>query len=113
MTETPFVERRFELDGGELVVRFFTPSKASGGEIQCRYVIGWPERGVRRYASSLDGLQALMLAMRTVHTELIESDAYKGGRLIWYDQGDLDPPPTWGEGSLYDPPNSHKPSNPA
>ncbi len=28
MIEAPFVERRFELDGGELVVCFFTPSKA-------------------------------------------------------------------------------------
>ncbi|GFE77990.1 hypothetical protein NTCA1_56390 [Novosphingobium sp. TCA1] len=45
-----------------------------------------------------------MLAMRIVHTELIESDAYKAGRLTWCDQADLDLPPTWGEGSLYDPP---------
>ena len=64
MTEVPFVERRFELDGGKLVVCFFTPSKAPGGEFQCRYVIGWPEREVRRYACGLDGLQALMFVNR-------------------------------------------------
>lgn len=104
MTATPFVERRFELDGGELIVCFFAPSQAPGGEFQCRYVIGWPEREVRRYACGEDGLQALMLAMRTVHSDLIESDAYKAGRLTWCDQADLDLPPTWGVGPLYDPP---------
>ena len=52
----------------------------------------------------LDGVQALMLAMRTVHTELVESDAYKAGRLTWCEQTDLDLPPTWGGGSLYDVP---------
>lgn len=104
MTETPFVERRFEFDDGELVVRFFAPAKAPGGEFQCHYVVGWPEREVCRHACGLDGLQALMLAMRTVHFDLIESDAYKAGRLTWCDQADLDLPPTWGVGPLYYPP---------
>lgn len=104
MIEMLFVERRFELDDGELIVRFFAPSGPPGGEFQCRYVIGWPEREVRRHVCGLDGLQALMLAMRTVHTELIESDAYKAGRLTWCNQADLDLPPTWGVGPLYDPP---------
>lgn len=98
MTETPFVERRFELGDGALLVRFFTPSRAAGGEFQCRYAIGWPEREVRRYACGQDGLQALLLAMRTVHTVLVESDAYKAGQLTWCNQADLDLPPTWGVG---------------
>ncbi|WP_189620387.1 DUF6968 family protein [Novosphingobium colocasiae] len=104
MIETPFVERRFELDGGELLVRFFSPFRAPGGEFQCHYSIGWPERDVRRRVCGLDGLQALMLAMRLVHSELVESDAYKAGRLTWCDQTDLDLPPIWGVGPLYDPP---------
>ena len=45
-----------------------------------------------------------MLAMRTVHTELVMSDAYKAGLLTWCDQADLDLPPTWGSGPLYDVP---------
>ncbi|MEZ5710746.1 MAG: hypothetical protein R3E02_15315 [Blastomonas sp.] len=102
MNETPFVERRFELDGGQLVVRFFMPVKASGGEFQCHYVIGWPEREVRQYACGEDGIQALMLAMRAVHFELVISEAYNAGRLTWCNQSDLDLPPTWGTGSLYD-----------
>lgn len=104
MKDAAFLEREFELDGGVLLVRFYTPSKAPGGEFQCRYSIGWPEREFRRYACGLDGVQALMLAMRTVHSELVESDAYKDGRLTWCEQADLDLPPTWGGNSLYDVP---------
>jgi hypothetical protein len=102
MDEAAFFAREFELDGGGLVVRFYTPTKAHGGEFQCRYSIEWPDREVRRCACGLDGVQALMLAMRTVHTELLDIDAYKAGRLTWCDQADLDLPPTWGGGSLYD-----------
>ena len=94
MTETPYVERGFELDGGGLLVRFFAPSKAPGGE--CRYIIGWPEREVRSYCCGLDGLQALELAMRAVHTQLVDSDAYRAGRLTWCDQADLGLPQPWG-----------------
>lgn len=97
MDEAAFLEREFELNGGGLLVRFYMPSKAPGGEFRCGYSVGWPEREVRRYACGLDGVQALMLAMRIVHTELVESDAYKAGRLTWCDQADLDLPPTWGD----------------
>lgn len=104
MDEAPFAERRFELDGGELVVRFAAPARAPGGEFRCRFSIAWPEGEVRRYACGLDGVQALMLAMRSAHSELVESDAYKAGRLTWCDEADLDLPPAWGSGPLYDPP---------
>ena len=109
MDETAFAERRFELDGGELVVRFYLPTLAPGGEFQCRYSIAWPDREVHRYACGLDGIQALMLAMRSVHSALAESDAYRAGRLTWCDQSDLDLPPTWGVGPLYDAPPSPEP----
>lgn len=102
--EAPFVERRFALDGNDLVIRFYTPARVPGGEFQCRYSIGWPEREVCRYTCGEDGVQALMLAMRTVHSDLAESEAYKDGRLTWCDQADLDLPPTWGVGPLYDVP---------
>jgi len=102
MTEATFLERQFELDGGCLLVRFYTPIKAPGGEFQCRYSIRWPNREVWRYACGLDGVQALMLAMRTAHSELLGSDEYKAGRLTWCDQVDLNLPPGWGGGSALD-----------
>ncbi len=45
-----------------------------------------------------------MLAMKSVHSELMESDLYKSGKLTYADQYDLDLPPGWGEGQLYMPP---------
>ena len=101
MSETPFVERRFELDGGELVARFYLPAKAPSGEYQCRWTVGWPDRETGTYACGEDSVQALMLAMKYVHNELVESEAYKSGKLTLFGQGDLDLPPTWGAGPLY------------
>lgn len=48
-----------------------------------------------------------MLAMKTVHTELMESDLYKSGNLTYADQYDLDLPPSWGDGTLYIPPEQN------
>ena len=97
MDEAAFVERRFDLDGAELVVRFHTPAKAPGGEFQCNWSIGWPGQHTRRYTCGEDGVQALLLAMRTAHTELVLSEAYETGRLSLWGQGDLGLPPTWGD----------------
>lgn len=101
MAETSFVERIFDLDGADLVARFHMPAKAPGGEFQCRWSIGWPTGEVRGYACGEDGVQALMLAMRAVHIKLAESEAYKAGRLTLWEQTDLDLPPTWAVGPLY------------
>ena len=115
MDEAAFVERKFDLDGSELVVRFYLPAKAPGGEFQCRWSIAWPGREVGRSACGEDGVQALMLAMQSVHSELVESDAYKARRLTLWDQADLDLPPTWGAGPLYNfpPRNGGVPPEPA
>jgi hypothetical protein len=53
-------------------------------------------------AAGIDGLRALMLAMRTVHSELTETEDYEEGTLTYLDQTDLDLPPAWGAGTLYD-----------
>lgn len=45
-----------------------------------------------------------MLAMKTVHSELLESDLYKSGKLTYLQEYDLDLPPGWGDGQLYVPP---------
>ncbi|SSC67132.1 DUF6968 family protein [Ciceribacter selenitireducens] len=93
MNETVFVERRFDLNGGELLVRFLTPVKAPGGEFQCRWSIHWPEGEIAYRACGEDGIQALTLAMQAVHDRLLESEAYKAGRLTLWGQRDLDLPP--------------------
>ena len=103
-----FVERRFDLGDQEVAARFHVPVLAPGGECQCpggeyqcRCQIKWPSRQQERYASGIDGLQALMLAMRVVHNTLMESEEYLAGTLTYLGQDDLDLPPAWGAGPLY------------
>ncbi len=102
MSETPFIERRFDLDGRELVVRFYLPARNAGKEYRCCWAIGWPEGEVKGQAAGEDGVQALMLAMRKVHSDLIATGHHASGKLTLWGQVDLDLPPTWGNGSLYD-----------
>lgn len=96
-----FVERLFVVPDGDVLARFEPPYLAPGGEYRCRWRIEWPEKTRVRETAGIDGVQALMLAMRTVHAELAESDEYKAGKLTYLNQTDLDLP-TWGSGSLYD-----------
>jgi hypothetical protein len=97
-----YVERSFVSPSGEVVARFDVPYLADGGEYRCRWHLQWPERTTSHEAAGIDGVQALLLAMRTVHSELTETDEYKAGALKYLDQADLDLPPTWGNGPLYD-----------
>jgi hypothetical protein len=104
MTDEPFIERTFESGEDIITARFLQPALAPGGEYQCRWAIHWPDRVQQRYACGVDGVQALTLAMKSVHTELRESGLYKSGKLTYAGQYDLDLPPGWGEGQLYVPP---------
>lgn len=109
MTDVPFVERIFRSGDDVIAARFLHPTLEPGGEYQCRWMILWPDRVQQRYACGVDGIQALMLALKTVHAELMDSDLYKSGTLTLHDQHDLDLPLGWGEGPLYIPPerNGH------
>lgn len=91
--DTVFAERTFELDGAPLAVRFHPPFLAPGGEYRCAYEICWPARQTRRSSAGIDGIQALLLAMRLAHSELVESEAYKAGRLTLHETGNLNLPP--------------------
>lgn len=97
-----FVERRFLSPLGEVLAKFEKPFLASGGEYRCRWRLIWPDRERSQETAGIDGVQALMLALRTVHSELMRTDDYQGGKLTYLDQTDLDLPPTWGDGPLYD-----------
>lgn len=97
-----FVERVFSSSSGDVVASFDTPYLAPGGEYRCRYTIAWPDLTRSREIAGIDGIQALLLAMRTVHTELRDSAEYKAGTLTYLDQADLDLPPGWGEGPLHE-----------
>lgn len=105
MSDEPFVEREFESGAGAILARFLQPTLEAGREYRCRWAIIWPDRVQQSYSCGLDGIQALMLAMKSVHTVLMESDLYKSGKLTYVDQYDLDLPPSWGDAPIYVPPN--------
>jgi hypothetical protein len=88
-----FVERRFDLPTGALLLRISAPYLAPGGEYRCRWTIGWPDGDRSREAAGIDGVQALTLALRAAHSELIVSAAYREGNLRYLGQTDLDLPP--------------------
>lgn len=97
-----YVERRFQSARGEVLAHFETPYLAPSGEFRCRWRISWPDCEHSREAAGIDGIQSLMLAMQTVRMELVESELYRAGNLTYLDQSDLDLPPSWGIGPLYD-----------
>lgn len=101
MEDMLFVQRTFELGDAQVVARFYTPKSETGGEFRCRWSLSWPGREVLGSAPGEDSVQALTLAMRSVHEELIADEAYRSGKLTLWGQSDLDLPPTWGNGPLY------------
>jgi len=102
MGDALFIERLFRFSDQEVAVRVYTPTLEPGGEYRCRWQIEWPDRSQRLATCGIDGVQALMLALRSLHSELVESDEYRNGQLTYLDQRDLDLPPTWGDGPLSD-----------
>lgn len=96
MTEAAFVRRDFESDGQQVRCKFFFPTLEAGGEYKCRWTIEWPKHRTKHDACGIDGVQALILAMRVVHTELIASEEYCAGRLTYFGERDLDLLPPFG-----------------
>lgn len=90
MSESPFIERVFELESGLLTVRFYQPQPAPEGGFGCRWTIDWPDGPATAVIFGLDGIQALMLSMRNAHGRLADSEAYRAGKLTWLEGTDLD-----------------------
>jgi hypothetical protein len=63
-------------------VRLFLPAelKESWG---CRWEIHWPDRMRRGEAFGHDGMQAVVLALQAIGSELYASDEHASGQLSW------------------------------
>ena len=107
MSNAPFIIRQFECGDSTVTAQWQTPTLEPAGEYKCRWQINWPDRVRQSYSCGVDQVQALLLAMRTVHTELTESEFYKSGKLTYLEQYDLDLPPGFGMGPLYQPPKAN------
>lgn len=95
MRDDVFVERQFDNGGTPVVCRFFQPTLQPGREYQCRWSIDWTNGRSDRHAHGIDSIQALLLAMRTAHTELVESEPYRQGMLTYLDERELGLPPAY------------------
>ena len=68
----------------QVPVRIFAPEN-NNTDWTCEYEIGWPD-GTRKFAArGADSVQALLLALNMVGSELYTSDHHKAGNLIALD----------------------------
>ncbi|TRD00277.1 hypothetical protein FJV77_00010 [Mesorhizobium sp. WSM4306] len=82
MAET-FIERHFELGStDEVTARFFRPVKREL-DFCCDYEIAWPDKTRRFHAYGIDEVQALTLALRMAHANLLSSPEAKRGEIRW------------------------------
>lgn len=68
--QEPFVSRVFKIDGGNVECRFFRPQK-DGDDYLCRYTIDFPDKPRTSQGYGVDAIQALLLAMKKAHVELL------------------------------------------
>jgi hypothetical protein len=84
----PFVERTVNVDGQDVSCRFFRP-EPDGFSFRCRVEIDWPE-GVRsKSMGGVDEVQALLLAMQIVHTDLLAARENDGRKVSWLNDRSL------------------------
>lgn len=66
----------------DVAIKLFTPER-DGNAWKCRYEINWPEGKWESYAGGFDSMQALVLALQKIGTEIYFSDYHKSGNLFW------------------------------
>ncbi len=66
----------------DVAVRLHAPQKA-GNVWVCRYEINWPERPKTMSVQGVDSVQATLLAMQMIGTDLYTSNYHKAGELIF------------------------------
>ncbi|MDB5702627.1 MAG: hypothetical protein JWL66_2826 [Sphingomonadales bacterium] len=88
MTLGAIAQRMFNVDGQDVVCRFFSPEEDDGSYF-CHYEIEWPE-GVRsKRAGGVDGVQAVILAMQMAHTDFLVARNIDGRKIAWLNEQSL------------------------
>lgn len=83
-----FVERTYLLNGTELTCRFYRPV-FDGQDFSCRYEIAWPDGPRSRNVWGVDSIQSLLLAMGSVHANLLLYRDRDGLDIRWFDGEEL------------------------
>jgi hypothetical protein len=73
--------------GGRVLIEIGQQLQAEGDplEYRCPYRITGLGRGRIRMISGVDAVQALLLALQTIGTDLYTSSEYEAGTLVWPD----------------------------
>jgi len=72
-------------DGAEIAVpiRIENPEQDSSGAWFCRYEVAWPHGRWSSAGWGVDAVQAVLLTMQKIGTEIYVSEYHKSGRLLW------------------------------
>lgn len=66
----------------QIPIRLFAPEQSSDGSWWCRYEIDWPESTQKSRAGGVDAIQANVLALHMIGSEIYASDYHKSGNLF-------------------------------
>jgi hypothetical protein len=66
----------------DISVRIFLPD-ADNGNWRCAYEIDWPDGKRSSAAAGVDSVQALLLALQKIGTEIYTSDYHRQGQVNW------------------------------
>ena len=78
--------RMLKVRGGsaeaQVPITLFVPTQ-SNGAWSCAYEIGWPSGKVESAAWGFDSVQAIILALQKIGSDLYTSSYHKSGKLSW------------------------------
>lgn len=86
--QEPFITRVFKVDGRNVECRFFQPQE-DRDDYLCRYIIDFPDQPKISQGYGVDAVQALLLAMKKAHLELLVYRDKTGRRVEWLDKENL------------------------
>ena len=67
----------------QIPIRVFAPEKSTNGSWFCRYEIDWPEGTQVMEAGGFDAMQALVVALTMIGSDLYTSNYHKAGALFF------------------------------
>ena len=83
------IERKFDYhsqkdnSSGTLTLTLFVPEPTQENDWECKYILKLPEKSIEGKLIGVDGFQALLLAMKTAKTLLINYAAKNQVTVTW------------------------------
>ena len=66
----------------KIPIRIFAPERKGAAEWSCRFEIDWPDDRRKAAAVGLDSVQAIVLALQMIGTEIYATNYHKTGKLF-------------------------------